>query len=42
MPLFDIILSGLEDREVGTVSGLLESFQSLGASLPNDPRALQS
>ena len=32
-PLFDIILSGLEDREVGTASGLLESFQSLGASL---------
>jgi predicted MFS family arabinose efflux permease len=32
-PLFDIILSGVEDREVGTASGLLESFQSLGASL---------
>jgi EmrB/QacA subfamily drug resistance transporter len=32
-PLFGIILSGVEDHEVGTASGLLESFQSLGASL---------
>jgi MFS family permease len=31
--LFDIVLGGLEDYEVGTASGLLESFQSLGASL---------
>ncbi len=33
IPLFDIILSGVEDHEVGTASGLLESFQQLGASL---------
>jgi EmrB/QacA subfamily drug resistance transporter len=32
-PLFDIVLSGLADHEVGTASGLLESFQQLGASL---------
>jgi EmrB/QacA subfamily drug resistance transporter len=32
-PLFDIILSGLQDHEVGSASGLLESFQQLGASL---------
>jgi EmrB/QacA subfamily drug resistance transporter len=33
VPLFDIILSGLRDHEVGSASGLLESFQQLGASL---------
>jgi len=33
IPLFDIILSGVEDHEVGTASGMLESFQQLGASL---------
>jgi EmrB/QacA subfamily drug resistance transporter len=32
-PLFDIILSGLRDHEIGSASGLLESIQQLGASL---------
>lgn len=33
VPLFDIIVAGLDDHEVGSASGLLESFQQLGASL---------
>jgi EmrB/QacA subfamily drug resistance transporter len=33
VPLFDIIVGRLEDHEVGSASGLLESFQQLGASL---------
>ena len=33
VPLFDIIVGGLEDHEVGSASGLLSSFQQLGASL---------
>lgn len=32
-PLFDIILSGVEDHEIGSASGVLESIQQLGASL---------
>ncbi|RJL22601.1 MFS transporter [Bailinhaonella thermotolerans] len=33
VPLFDIIVGGLADREVGSASGMLSSFQQLGASL---------
>jgi len=33
VPLFDIIVADLDDHEVGSASGLLESFQQLGASL---------
>ena len=33
VPLFGIIVGDLEDHEVGSASGLLESFQQLGASL---------
>ncbi|MGH3737703.1 MAG: MFS transporter [Micromonosporaceae bacterium] len=33
VPLFGIIVAGVSDREVGSASGMLESFQSLGASL---------
>ncbi len=33
VPLFDIIMGDVEDREVGSASGLLESIQQLGASL---------
>jgi hypothetical protein len=33
VPLFDIIMGDIEDREVGSASGLLESIQQLGASL---------
>lgn len=33
VPLFDIILSGLRDTEMGSASGLLSAFQQLGASL---------
>jgi len=32
-PLFGIIVGDLEDREVGSASGLLESLQQVGASL---------
>ena len=32
-PLFDIIMGDVEDREVGSASGLLEAIQQLGASL---------
>src|SRR5215831_13393220 len=32
-PLFDIILSGVGNHEIGSASGVLESFQQLGASL---------
>jgi EmrB/QacA subfamily drug resistance transporter len=33
IPLFDIILSGVRDHQMGSASGMLESFQQLGASL---------
>jgi len=33
VPLFDIIMGDIEDREVGSASSLLESIQQLGASL---------
>ena len=33
VPIFDIIMGDVEDREVGSASGLLESIQQLGASL---------
>jgi len=33
VPLFDIIMGEVEDHEVGSASGLLESLQQLGASL---------
>ncbi len=33
IPLYDIIVAELEDHEVGSGSGILESFQQLGASL---------
>ncbi|WP_228080993.1 MFS transporter [Streptomyces profundus] len=33
VPLFDIIMAKVDDAEVGSASGLLESFQQLGASL---------
>lgn len=33
VPLFDIIVADLDDHEVGSASGLLESFQQLGSSL---------
>jgi len=33
VPLFGIILGDVEDREIGSASGLLESVQQLGASL---------
>jgi EmrB/QacA subfamily drug resistance transporter len=32
-PLFDIIMAGVADHEVGSASGMLETFQGLGASL---------
>jgi EmrB/QacA subfamily drug resistance transporter len=33
VPLFDIIMAGVEDHEVGSASGILESLQQLGATL---------
>ncbi len=33
VPLFDIVLGDVRDHEVGSASGLLESFQQTGASL---------
>jgi MFS family permease len=33
VPLFDIIMGDVSDREVGSASGLLEAIQQLGASL---------
>jgi EmrB/QacA subfamily drug resistance transporter len=33
VPLFDIIMGDVEDREVGSASGLLEAIQQMGASL---------
>jgi EmrB/QacA subfamily drug resistance transporter len=33
IPLFDIIMAGVEDHEVGSAAGALESLQQLGASL---------
>jgi hypothetical protein len=33
VPLFDIIMGEVEDHEVGSASGLLESLHQLGASL---------
>jgi EmrB/QacA subfamily drug resistance transporter len=33
VPLFDVIMGGVEDHEVGSASGALESIQQLGASL---------
>jgi hypothetical protein len=33
VPLFDIIMGEIEDHEVGSAAGLLESLQQLGASL---------
>nr|BFE86572.1 hypothetical protein GCM10020093_091730 [Planobispora longispora] len=33
VPLFDIILADLGDREIGSASGLVSSFEQLGASL---------
>jgi EmrB/QacA subfamily drug resistance transporter len=33
VPVFDIIVGGIADHEVGSASGMLESLQQLGASL---------
>jgi len=33
VPLFDIIIGEISDREIGSASGLLEAIQQLGASL---------
>ena len=33
VPLFSIIMGEIDDHEVGSASGLLESLQQLGASL---------
>ncbi|MEV1007845.1 MFS transporter [Streptomyces sp. NPDC049881] len=33
VPLFDVVLGDVRDHEVGSASGLLESFQQAGASL---------
>jgi EmrB/QacA subfamily drug resistance transporter len=33
MPLFDIVVGGLRDHEVGTASGLLQALQQLGSAL---------
>jgi len=33
VPLFDIIMGDISDREVGSASGLLEAIQQMGASL---------
>ncbi|MGP3968103.1 MFS transporter [Streptomyces sp. 6N223] len=33
VPLFDIIMGEIRDHEVGSASGLLESFQQMGSSL---------
>jgi EmrB/QacA subfamily drug resistance transporter len=33
MPLFDIVVGGLQDHEVGTASGLLQALQQLGSAL---------
>jgi hypothetical protein len=33
VPMFDVILAGVEPRQVGSASGLLESTQQLGMSL---------
>jgi len=33
MPLFDIVVGGLADHEVGTASGLLQALQQLGSAL---------
>src|SRR5581483_2769193 len=33
VPLFDIILGGVEDHEIGSASGVLQSVQQLGTSL---------
>jgi EmrB/QacA subfamily drug resistance transporter len=33
MPLFDIVVGGLHDHEVGTASGLLQALQQLGAAM---------
>jgi len=33
VPLFDIIMGGVADHEVGSAAGMLESIQQLGASL---------
>ncbi|WP_281897927.1 MFS transporter [Phytohabitans aurantiacus] len=33
VPLFDIIMGDIEDREVGSAAGMLESIQQLGASI---------
>ncbi|MEO7285836.1 MAG: hypothetical protein ABI140_02845 [Jatrophihabitantaceae bacterium] len=33
VPLFSIIIAEIDDHEVGSASGLLESLQQLGASL---------
>jgi hypothetical protein len=33
VPMFDVILAGVEPRQIGSASGLLESMQQLGMSL---------
>ena len=33
VPLFDIVLGGVEDHEVGSASGVLQAMQQLGMSL---------
>ena len=33
MPLFDIVVGGLEDHQVGSASGLLQALQQLGAAM---------
>ncbi len=33
VPMFDVILAGVEPRQIGSASGLLESTQQLGMSL---------
>ena len=33
VPMFDVILAGVEPRQLGSASGLLEAIQQLGMSL---------
>jgi hypothetical protein len=33
MPLFDIVVGGVQDHEIGSASGLLQALQQLGSSL---------
>jgi hypothetical protein len=33
MPMFDVVLAGVEPHQLGSASGLLESIQQLGMSI---------